>query len=161
MFSNVFKDQKYLGGGCYAQVHRIRPGWVLKHAPHRDGTLNYLEWCLLKQAAGEHMDGMPEIDFLVHTENGYLVTMREYTGIPRTDWGRRDFPEREYLDDLVAAFETYMVDTFNKCGFANDLHGGNAMIDADGEYVLTDPSSLEYLDTPCVEHFELETEYMH
>lgn len=159
MFNNAFKSQRYLGSGLYARVHAIGEGWVVKHCSTKDGTLNYLEWCQRMQAAGEGMDGMPEIDFLVHTAEGYIVTMRQYK--PQADDCCTDFKELEYMQELVAAFEAYMADTFHEYSFAHDLHGGNAMLDARGNFILTDPSAYGYCTLPHVDSFALSPTWEH
>lgn len=159
MFSNAFRGQKYLGEGMFANVSSMGNGWVVKTATSRDCTLNYLEWCKRKQAAGEGMQGMPEIDFIVHTEEGYIVTMRQYTPQDVSPWSSTH-SECEYIQDLVTSFEVYMFDTFGEFRACNDLHAGNVMLDT-GMYVMTDPSSRPYRADPDVTSFGLQPTWSH
>lgn len=141
MFSKAFKDQRYLGNGCMASVTAIgTTGWVHKYARDRDGTCNYLEWCIAETAAGRKMAAMPEIDFLVHTEEGYIVIMRQYTA-----WHGRTSPLRDDdVKECVNAYTAYMTETFGSGWYAADVHTGNVMTRADGTSVLTDPCVAGY-----------------
>lgn len=155
MFSNAFKGQEYVGNGCFARVSSLGNGWVVKNAHRRDATLNYLEWCKRKQDAGEGMMGMPEIDFIVHTEEGYIVTMRQYTPQPERLSNSYVHMECEHIAELIAAFECYMADTFGEYNCANDVHGSNVMIGPRFMLILTDPSSRCYFSHAYVDSFNL------
>lgn len=149
MFTNKLHG-KFLGGGCFGEVHEIgTSGWVIKTTSSRDGTLNYLEWCKRMQDAGDGMLGMPEIDFLVRTERGYIVTMRKYDKFEvdplEPSSSRWDIPDDcAHLQELKDAFNYYMLYEFGCENFANDCHMHNYMVDASGVLILTDPSSRSY-----------------
>ena len=152
MFTNPLRNAVLLGEGCFAKAWSLDADWVLKQARERDGTLNYLEWCLLMQAAGKGMKGMPEIDRLCHTEHGYIVCMRRYQhqseGIEHI--GRYDYYSG-YVMELTKAFQQHMKEVFDGYDYL-DLHGGNIMYDKHGGcYVVTDPSSCAYqvADASC------------
>lgn len=166
IFTNPFRDWDFVGDGFTAVVH-AKGDWVIKKASYRDMTLNYLEWCVMRRNAGNPMRGMPEIDALVHTENGYIVTMRRYDDEDR-DGGRMcrraygaggDYDNTPYMGTLIYAFLDYLADVFGEYYDAcdMDLHKGNHMWDDDNEsWILTDPSEKPYLDTPYVEGFKLQ-----
>lgn len=167
LFSNVFKGQVYLGGGCVSEVYALDslPGYVIKRASWLDGTLNYLEWCQRMQQSGNGMRGMPEIDFIVHTTRpateyreetrGYVVCMKRYSPhdggyFVESVW------QLDYMADLIAAYRAFMGETFGRgCDYCSDLHGGNVMLDG-STYILTDPSAIEYKTLNGIEGYTLQ-----
>lgn len=154
MFSNAFKDQRFLSSGCMARVNAIGDtGWVHKYARERDGTCNYLEWCIAETAAGRKLAAMPEIDLLVHTEAGYIVVMRQYF-----EYGNERCTPLQNDDVLecVEAYKEYMTATFGFGWYADDVHRGNVMARTDGTIVLTDPCVAGYRDKPVVDNFVLQ-----
>ena len=150
--SKMIKGAVFLGDGINAKVYAVgTTGWVIKHAREKDGTLNYLQWCLLKQQRGEFMRGMPEIDFitLYGDGQGYSVGMKKYykqTGrVEYNAWGDSS-KVPSYLLQLIRAFEDYALDFLDvdEDFVANDCHSGNIMVDGRGGFVLTDPASGLY-----------------
>lgn len=174
LFTNAFKGQQWIGGGCISEVYTLAelPGYVLKRASRRDGTLNYLEWCQRMQSSGQGMRGMPEIDFIVHTEHveqacsgasvtrqGYVVCMKRYS-----DHGFKSFGDAvdaiwqlDYMKALVDAYEAFMQATFDMadCPAAGDLHGGNVMMEGN-TYILLDPSARAYETNNNPEEYTLQ-----
>lgn len=135
-------DWTYIGSGGFASVHGHKNReWVLKRAQN-DGTRTYLEWCLIKQARGERMQGMPEIDFVIPiSEHQYVAAMRRY--YPSKDAG----PIPDYIYELAQECELD-----NPAIVCRDLHRGNIMMkysDNQGEFILTDPSSSGYRPVGC------------
>lgn len=168
---SIFESSKrgwaFCGEGCFAEVHRSPDGkWVQKMAKAKDGTLNYLEWCVMRQRAGTALKGMPMIDTLVHTEEGYVVTMKYYADHPenlrmrrRATWCEADeltYEEAPYLAELVAEFVDYMRFMFVVPAYYEehlDLHGGNHRFDADSaSWVLLDPCASNYRPVPSLMH---------
>ncbi len=152
LFESLTHGAKHLGSGMMASVHELPDGWVLKRSHTKDGTLRWLEFCRGMQDAGKHMPGMPEIDRLAHTEDGYVCTMRKYTGL--TDAQREEFRDMEavkvpHIAALLAAYLEYA--KVNFCAeyhsvwwLWDDLHYGNVMYDSAGTLVITDPCCVGY-----------------
>jgi hypothetical protein len=166
MFTHTHRRWEHCGGGVISEVHTSPCGkWAVKHGRRRDGTLNYLEWCLLHQEAGTSMQGMPYIESIVHTEEGYMATMLRYYEGPNGDMSRDaanygsafGYDDAPYLLALVQAFCKYMNDVIDLDLEPEylDLHDGNHMFDRDNdEWVLLDPSAGPYQTTPCTEHLD-------
>lgn len=160
MFARVIKTKRFLGDGAFGQVHAICDEWVVKYSK-KDGTLNYLEWCLWMQRAGKGMKGMPEVDTIVHLDGGqYMVTMRRYartmsdSGLTYSERDEKVF-EAEWYEELKDAYLAYHEDMLEDVaedsqGFAkrdpwDDCHGGNVMFDERTDsWVVTDPCSGPY-----------------
>ena len=151
MFSNMIRNAQWMGAGCMAVVHAVDDEWVHKYAPSRDGTCNYLEWCIAETAAGRKLSAMPEIDFLVHTAQVYIVVMRRYTA-----WGYAHSPLTDNVLATASAYRAYMDTTFGRDYYADDIHCGNVMRRADGSAVLTDPCVSAYKSSPIVDKFVLQ-----
>lgn len=162
-----------LGNGCYATVYASKQhGWVIKHA-RNDGTRDYLQWCMKRQAEGRGMKGMPKVDFVVDDpENpGMYIAALELLQSPCKEWGRsteRSFPDhhkfsgwhkhgfdelrngRVYIVNMHKDCPTYLKDLIlafeSECKKpANDFHSQNAMVrPSDGEIICTDPCSCGY-----------------
>lgn len=125
----------YLGKGSFSSVwgNPNVPDWVIKFGEN-DGTRTYLEWVMLRTAAGKRMKGMPEVEWIVPIGAcKYLVAMKR---LHKRVTYERESPD--YITELKIAFKQETgVD-------ANDAMFGNIMQDAKGELVLTDPSSWPY-----------------
>ena len=168
------------GEGHVASVLDLGDGWVFKHANHKDETLNYLEWCVLMTKAGKGMKGMPDIDRIIHLEEGYIVLMRkyEYHGCKPSGVGYPSFNGTGYCAKLIEAYRAYMTALFGTVcrgplvgetseewneeyekgarEYACDLHGGNYMWDnLTNGWIVTDPSALSYLTIDEVSPLEL------
>lgn len=169
MFSKgAFKNATFLDSGCFAQVHAIDDNTVVKYA-QRDGTLNWLEWCVMKQAQGEGHPLMPEVYDIVHLEdNRYMVTMKLYRPLPEschfgdllwrdhgldqlTDAGVEHDGARALLDEFGAYFMALSERSY--AGW--DLHRGNCMLDGQ-QLVITDPSAAPYYTAPYSSEFTLQ-----
>lgn len=171
MFDGSVRGAKYLGSGVNASVHDTGDGWVVKRARERDGTLNWLEFCKHMQDAGEHMPGMPIIDRLVKTEQGYVVTMKRYDSL-REDTGFPGFDSVRNgdirMERLCAAYVDYANENFELGEFRsvygvydlfNDCHRGNVMVDdptGECEYIITDPDCGSYHEPRRPEEFTLQ-----
>ncbi len=137
----------YISNGVNGTVFRSPCGeWVFKRARRNDGTRTFLEWCMWKQARGEGMKGMPELDFLADCGEGYVVGMRRYANTASAVLSTSSFDAGEtvsqydYMVALITAFEA-------ECPgcHAGDLHGGNFMYDdRTDSYVLIDPTNGRY-----------------
>lgn len=166
MFTHTHRSWQHCGSGIISEVHTSPCGkWVVKHGRRRDGTLNYLKWCLLHQEAGTAMQGMPYIDSIVHTEEGYMATMLRYHEGPDGGMARCAFEygstcgyeDAPYLMVLAIAFCKYMNDVFDSDLEPKelDLHGGNHMWDRDNdEWILLDPSAGPYQTIPSTGHLD-------
>lgn len=153
MFTRPNANAKFLGAGCNAAAWAVCDDWAIKVAQRRDGTLNYLEWCVRMTAAGNKMKGMPEIDRIAHTSGGYVAYMRLYasSGEGVESLGRYDVYEG-YLLELVDAYEAYAKTVLDDTAGCCDLHSGNIMFDRpNGCYVITDPTASSYAVAPYVE----------
>lgn len=159
----------YLGGGCFSTAYTLTPDTVVKVCRGgSDGTRNWLEFCVLMQARGENMPGMPEVHCVVElSDGGYMAVMRRYNAFVEvvTDAGeviRRDRCElhcllfgdndgvHEFFRDTLEAFQAYLYDiTGSDWGWGawDDVHSGNVMYDTDGTPVVTDPSAGSYSTT--------------
>lgn len=164
MFDRAITGATYINSGVNGRVHNLHNGWVFKRAARRDSTLNWLEWCKAKHAAGEYMRGMPVIDRLAHTEDGYICTMVRMESA-RDKWkgltkamSEETTPQLGYLRELITAYCAYHKEFINEYSASpwdvfSDLHSGNVMIDKHGDFVIIDPANDEYV-VPCC-HDEL------
>lgn len=150
-----FVGQGYerIGGGCYGTVYAMHGNpWIVKRG-YNDGTRTYLEWVILKTKRGERMRGMPEIDFLVESDDEhYLVAMKRYQCLSNkleSVYGFQCYPTYSiHRDPKCPAYITRLIDAFERdCPAVdvNDVHHGNVMLDPkSGDFILTDPSSATY-----------------
>lgn len=152
--SQTSRNAKYLDKGAFASVFAVDDEWVIKQAKERDGTLNYLEWCHAMQKAGKGMKGMPLIDFITHTDEGYVAGMRRY--IPwdyqyGSLYSEKGPLEKPYVVKLREAWKAHA--EYVLCAGRldwDDIHGGNVMWDKEaGHAVITDPLCCEYVVAPA------------
>lgn len=171
-FTNSINRMQLAPGGDdgYVAMVAVYPDneWVLKTARYKDGTLNFLEWCYSLQKAGKSMRGMPEIDALVHTTDGYAVAMRFYTRYQEVRGEVDSYEDAEYIKELCAAYLEYCKAAFvvrvnhylgddqpknitwrtieKKSDVMGDMHDSNHMWDhRTGTHIITDPSAMSYM----------------
>jgi hypothetical protein len=176
MFSSSLRGE-LIGNGCFASAYALPVNadgreYVLKYATSRDGTLNYLEWCKREIDAGRYMKGMPRVDRITHTVDGYVVTM------PRMEHARpaqldptapaklhldshsaRYALELPYIRQLAAAWQDYALTTFelDEEWSMSDAHHGNFLwCPTDRTFVMTDPSASSYQEVNALPFFTLQ-----
>lgn len=159
---SIRKGMNLLAEGFYAKVFTFNNASFIHKESWCDGTFTYLKWCQQETAAGRKLLGMPEIYLLEEFQDGpegqdskYVVHMKRYSSVQGTkEWAEATYGqgscEAAYMDwrlicqsrcpDYIKQLEQAFIGVFG-CGF-NDLHDGNAMVDSDGAWIVTDPCSI-------------------
>lgn len=145
------KQGEYLGSGEFASAYKMSDGNVCKVARDSDGTRNWLEFCAAHTAAGTLKPLTPEVFSVIPCEEGYMALMPCYTpaaehgldellhGIcGHSSYAEREQEFRDYLSCLKGKEVAWW--------FAfSDMHSGNYMWCARRGWVITDPSSEDYI----------------
>lgn len=157
---SIRKGMNLLAEGSYAKVFTFNNASFIHKEAWCDGTFTYLKWCQQETAAGRKLLGMPEIYLLEEFQDGpegqdskYVVHMKRYSPVETTtEWTIKTFGEEHLYKedwkltrqsrcpDYIKQLEQAFIGVFG-CGF-NDLHDGNAMVDSDGAWIVTDPCSI-------------------
>lgn len=141
-----------IGCGLFSEVFAMPDGKVMKVCRSIDGTYWWLKYAHTLTLAGVSRPMVPVVHELVRVDfmgsPGYVAIMERY------ECAREYIAERnlgtynvyEWLDGWHAAkraFDAWCATVgVGEVAF-NDLHHGNVMFNDDGDWVITDPSSVD------------------
>lgn len=158
LFSNLAtKHGKFLGDGLFANVWEMTDGNVCKVSRSSDGTRNWLELCALHTAASTLLPMMPEVFSVVPCEEGYMAIMPKY-GDSYEHYQSANYgcPQEEVraapgYKAARQAFSDYLYmligERLDYWRVFDDVHSGNVMWCARRGWIITDPSSMEYMES--------------
>lgn len=156
------RGAQFLGAGCFSTAHRLSNGLVCKTGMN-DMTRNWLEFCMLEREAGRLRPLMPEVYQVVPLgEHNYSAIMAEYQGWRESGHGRKadDVDQEAGFTELYEDFKRYLTSldpyAVGRCyEVFNDLHGGNVMYSTTRGWIITDPSSCDYVTMSARPELEL------
>lgn len=130
---------KELGSGMFGSAHEV-PGdttIVVKLTAVEDAWLDYAMFCMMNADASPHLLRV----YAMQCEDNYAVTV-----IERLERGANEMVMQRIRDDIWhrrgADVLVKLADAIDCC----DMHDGNFMRRADGETVITDPSTVRASD---------------